>query len=168
MTEQTHDLSWQLEQRRLITENMLDYCEYVDGNEPVLLATNVFAPDGVFELGSTHSVRGRDNLAKMFSRALAAFSATSHHLSNVKISFDGPNRATSSAYVYAWHRTVAGQRAEVWGRYHDQHILLQEGWRIAVRHLLAAGADGWDGPAFELIKRKPNPENPPSPGIERR
>jgi hypothetical protein len=158
---------WELEQRRLITETLLDYCEYVDRNDPATLVVKVFAPDGSFGLGSNRAVVGRDNLARMFAKTLCAFTATSHHLSNVRITLDGDDRAQSTAYVYAWHQTVDGRRVDIWGRYRDELRLTDEGWRIAARHLSMAGTDGWLQAPFELVERLPNPVDAPSPSIER-
>jgi SnoaL-like domain len=159
---------WELEQRRLITETLLDYCEYVDRNDPATLVRKVFAPDGVFELGSNRAVVGREQLARMFAKTLCAFTATSHHLSNVRIELDGDNRARSTAYVYAWHETLDGRRVDIWGRYRDQLRLIDEGWRIDVRHLSMAGSDGWLEAPFQRLDRLPNPVDPPSPTVERR
>ena len=159
---------WELEQRRLITETLLDYCEYVDRNDPDTLVAKVFTPDGTFELGSNRAVVGRENLAKMFAKTLMAFTATSHHLSNVRIGFSGDDRADSTAYVYAWHRTPEGRRVDIWGRYRDRLHLTDEGWRIDVRHLSMAGSDSWEAPPFEQVARRPNPVDPPAPVVERR
>jgi ketosteroid isomerase-like protein len=163
-----HRVVWELEQRRLITETLLDYCEYVDRNDPATLVRKVFAPDGCFELGSRHAVVGREELAKMFAKTLAAFTHTSHHLSNVRITFDGDDAADSTSYVYAWHQTLEGRRVEVWGRYHDKLRLGSEGWRITSRHLSMAGFDGWESAPFELIARHANPSDAPSPVVQRR
>src|SRR5262249_46651502 len=111
---------WELEQRRLITETLLDYCEYVDRNDPASLVAEVFTEDASFELGSRHAVVGREDLRRMFAKTLAGFTRTSHHLSNVRVGFDGDDRAEATAYVYAWHQTEAGRRVEVWGRYRDR------------------------------------------------
>lgn len=159
---------WELEQRRLITETLQAYCELVDRNDPANLVSRVFAADGAFELGSHHAVVGREELARMFAKTLAAFTATSHHLSNVAITFDGDERAHSTAYVYAWHRTQAGARVEIWGRYHDRLRLGDEGWRIENRHLSMAGTEGWVDAPFELIERLPSSPELPSPAIQRR
>ncbi len=159
---------WELEQRRLITETLQDYCEFVDRNDPATLVARVFAPEGSFELGPKHAVVGRDNLVRMFAKTLAAFTATSHHLSNVRIAFEGEARASATAYVYAWHSTVAGTRIEAWGRYADRLVLLEEGWRIENRHLSMAGSDGWPDAPFQLLERLPNPVDPPAPTIVRR
>ena len=162
-------LLWETVQRQLISETLQDYSYYVDRNDPAGLVEQVFCADGAFELGARHAVVGRADLALMFAKTLAPFSATSHHLSNIRIRFQGDDRAESTAYVYAWHSTVDnGQRIDLWGRYHDQLRLIPEGWRIAVRRLSVAGSDGWQNPPFDVIERLPNPANPPSPKITRR
>ena len=170
---ETERLVWELEQRRLIAEVLLDYSHFVDRNDPQGLVAQVFCPDGCFELGSRHAVIGRAELALMFARTLALFSRTSHHVTNIKVIFTGAQTgaetAESTAYVYAWHLTVdGGRRIDLWGRYHDRHRLSAEGWRIATRRLTVAGSDGWIDPPFELAERLPNPTETPPPKITRR
>jgi hypothetical protein len=160
---------WELQQREAITETLINYCVNVDRNDPVTLTERVFAEDGCFELGARYAVVGREELRKMFARTLAAFSATSHHLSNLRITLTDERTAQSTAYVYAWHVSVTdGKRIDLWGRYHDHLVLTAQGWRIASRRLSAAGSDGWDNPPFDISERLPNPQNPPSPAITRR
>ncbi|MSR12965.1 MAG: nuclear transport factor 2 family protein [Gammaproteobacteria bacterium] len=160
---------WELVQRQLIHETLMDYCLFVDRNDPGSLVERVFCADGCFELGARHAVIGRDNLARMFAKTLAAFTATSHHLSNVHIHMTGDTTAESTAYVYAWHLTVEdGRRIDLWGRYHDQLRLTAQGWRIANRRLSATGSDGWKNPPFDPVERQPNPEHTPAPEITRR
>lgn len=162
------DLAWQLEQRRLITETLQAYCAHVDRNDPAALVAEVFTPDGTFMLGAHHAVVGSDNLAKMFAKTLAAFSATSHHLSNVSVVLDGDDRATSTAYIYAWHLMATDRRrVEIWGRYYDELVRTPQGWRISCRRLGCAGSDGWEGAPFELTERLPSPADTPSPQIQR-
>jgi hypothetical protein len=162
-------LLWETVQRQLISETLQDYSYYVDRNDPEGLVEHVFCADGEFELGARHAVVGRVELAKMFAKTLAPFSATSHHLSNIRIRFHGDDRAESTAYVYAWHIAADdGHRIDLWGRYHDQLRLTLDGWRIALRRLSVAGSDGWPNPPFDLIERLPNPAHPPSPKITRR
>ena len=166
---ETERLVWELEQRRLIAEVLLDYSHFVDRNDPQGLVAQVFCPDGCFELGSRHAVIGRAELALMFARTLAPFSRTSHHVTNIKVTFTGAETAESTAYVYAWHVTAAeGRRIDLWGRYHDRHRLTTEGWRIANRRLTVAGSVGWIDPPFELAERLPSPADTPSPKITRR
>lgn len=159
---------WELEQRRLITETLQDYCHHVDRNDAVALAEQVFCADGRFELGSRHAVVGSEQLQLMFAKTLGVFVRTSHHLSNVRIRFTGDDSAESTAYVYAWHLAADdGRRIDLWGRYHDRLRLTPAGWRIASRRLTVAGSDGWHNPPFEVVERLPNPINPPSPRVER-
>lgn len=159
---------WELEQRRLITETLQEYCEQVDRNDPARLVELVFCEDASFELGARHAVVGHENLSRMFAKTLAGFSRTSHHLSNVKISFESDRSATSSAYVYAWHTTLAGDRVEAWGRYHDRLRLTEAGWRIENRHISMAGHQGWGALEFEMIERLPSAATLPSPEVLRR
>ena len=160
---------WELEQQRLIEQTLMDYCHFVDRNDPAALTTMVFCEDGCFELGAHHAVIGRENLALMFAKTLAAFTRTSHHLSNVRVRLTSDETADSSAYVYAWHIAADdGHRIDLWGRYTDHHRLTPEGWRIANRRLSVAGSDGWASPPFELAERLPNPAHTPSPEMTRR
>lgn len=164
----TTRLVWELEQRRLIEQTLLDYAYFVDRNDPASLVDAVFTPDGRFRLGSRHAVRGHENLARMFARTLAVFSQTSHHVSNIRVSFIDDTTASATAYVYAWHVSVDdGRRIDLWGRYSDELSLTDKGWRISSRHLRVAGTDGWIDPPFEIIERLPNPTDVPAPDIER-
>ena len=94
---------WELAQRPAIEETLLDYCELVDRNDVDTLVTTVFTEDASFELGSRHAITGRENLRAMFTKTLQTFQRTSHHLSNLRITFTGEGSAQTSAYVYAWH-----------------------------------------------------------------
>lgn len=165
----TDRLVWELEQRRLIEETLMDYAFFVDRNDPDSLVTKVFCEDGCFELGSRHAVVGREDLRLMFARTLAAFSRTSHHLTNVRIRFTGEGTAEAQAYVYAWHVAADdGHRIDLWGRYHDRLRLITQGWRIANRRLSVAGTNGWADPPFEVVERLPNPAQTRAPEISRR
>lgn len=164
----TEQKLWRLEQGRLIEETLLDYAFYVDRNDPTSLAEKVFCEDGRFELGSQHAVQGRKNLALMFARTLSKFSATSHHVSNVRVRISSNTTATASAYVYAWHAAAEdGQRIDLWGRYHDDLRLTPGGWRIAARRLTVVATDGWTDPPFELVDRLPNSDDTPPPKVTR-
>ncbi len=155
MTANAERLLWELAQRPLIEGVLLDYCEAVDLNDPERLVTEVFAPDGRFELGSKRAVVGSEALREMFGKTFTQFDACSHHLSNVRITITGDDTADASAYVYAWHRFVpGGERVDLWGRYHDRLRLVDGDWRIASRRLTVAG-DEWPGSPFERIPRKP-------------
>jgi len=160
---------WEILQRQSICETLINYCIQVDRNDPAQLVQQVFCEDGCFELGARHAVVGHENLRLMFGKTLAAFSATSHHISNIIIRFAETDRAESTAYIYAWHLLASnGRRVDLWGRYQDELRLTPKGWRISRRRLSAAGSDGWENAPFEKSERLPNPQQTPSPVITRR
>jgi len=71
---------------------------------------------------------------------LWTFAATSHHVSNIQITFEGADQARSVTYLYAWHRYVDGSPdGELWGRYRHRFTRTDPGWRISELLLQAAG-----------------------------
>jgi hypothetical protein len=94
--------------------------------------------------------------------AMARFAGTSHHVSNIEVSFDGPDRAVSVTYLIAWHRSPDPAVADftMYGRYYDTFVRTSEGWRIAARRLRSAGtatipASELAQERFESIGRRP-------------
>jgi hypothetical protein len=70
------------------------------------------------------------------------FARTSHHLSNVQVAFDGPDRATGVCYVLAWHRfpaTAGVPDGWLFARYLDVYRRTSEGWRIHERREVMHG-----------------------------
>ena len=147
--------------RLAINDLLHAYCRHVDLLEVRELG-QLFTDDCIVDygpgLGGPH--QGRDILEAALARGLRRFSATSHHLSNIRVTFQGRDRATASSYVFAWHRQLSdGRERKLFGRYFDDLVLTPEGWRIKRRRLRMAGHDGYprvpgqDNP-FELIPRK--------------
>lgn len=128
------------------------YCRFLDLNQPDL-AANLFTEDCTanYRRGATRSdasdfrlrgpLRGRVEVAAYLTAAMNRFAATSHHLSNVEMEFEGPDRVQSTAYLLAWHRSPLDNAADftMYGRYHDVLIRTDAGWRIADRRLRSAG-----------------------------
>ncbi len=87
---------------------------------------------------------GRAQVEAYLTRAVGrGTEATSHHCSNIEITFDGPDTATVETYLYAWHRlSGAVPHYEVWGRYHDRMVRTASGWRIAERRLTVVAERG--------------------------
>ena len=92
---------------------------------------------------------GADSIEELFAQIPAAhrmgleqrFAATSHHVSNIQLTFEGPDHARATTYLYAWHRYRDGSPdSELWGRYHHRFERTAAGWRIAGLVLTAAGA----------------------------
>ena len=118
------------------------YCRHFDQNEPERVAA-LFTDDATVDYGPEFpNVVGASSIAAAIAVGLAeTFAATSHHVSNIEIAFDGPDRATGGTYLYAWHRYRDGSPdGELWGRYHHEFERTPDGWRIARLVLTAAGS----------------------------
>jgi len=122
---------------RDIEQLMVHYADRIDANDPEGAAA-CFAEDGIGNYWG--KFQGRKAIAARLNRILKMFSATSHHLSNVSIQLDG-DRATSMAYVYAFHRMAdTNDPMHYWGRWVDRLVRLEEGWRFAEREVVGIGS----------------------------
>ncbi len=121
---------------RAIEQLMVRYTHYIDANDPEG-AASCYAEDGT---GTYWGVfKGRKDIAARLKKILAAFSATSHHLSNIKIELDG-DQATAMSYVYAYHRYVETEDpVHYWGRWVDRLVRLDGGWFFAEREVVDVG-----------------------------
>src|ERR1043165_5154911 len=81
------------------------YCFHFDNNEPEAVAA-LFTEDATIDYGpEPPGIVGREAVPRTIAVGLAeTFAATSHHVSNIRISFDGPDGASSVTYLYAGHR----------------------------------------------------------------
>lgn len=137
------DTAWrEVLDRQAIGELIHAYCWHFDMNEPEALAA-LFTEDARVDYGPEFpDLLGRAAIGQAVASGLATlFAATSHHVSNIRITFEGPDGAASDCYLYAWHRYRDGRpESELWGRYHHRFRRTPEGWRIAELVLKAAGA----------------------------
>ena len=132
----------ELEDRQAITELIHAYCEHFDRNEPEAVAA-LFTAGATIDYGpETATIVGADAIASTIAVGLVqTFAATSHHVSNIRVSFEGRDTARSLTYLYAWHRYLDGSPdGELWGRYRHRFERTDTGWRIAELLLEAAGA----------------------------
>jgi ketosteroid isomerase-like protein len=132
----------ELADRHAITDLVHAYCLHFDQNEPERVAA-LFTDDATVDYGpETATIVGGASIAGTIAAGLdTVFAATSHHVSNIRITFDGPDAATGVTYLYAWHRYRDGSPdGELWGRYHHRFTRTEEGWRIAELVLRAAGS----------------------------
>ncbi len=135
------------------------YCYHFDRAEPDEVLA-LFTEDAVVDYGPDVPVMtGVAALRPMVTNGLANFfAATSHHVSNIMIRFDGPDTAHSHCHLYAWHRYgETGAESELWGQYHHSFRRMQGGWRIARLTLSAAGARNFHRAAMHPIGRRPGP-----------
>lgn len=130
----------ELVDRQAITDLIHRYCECFDRNDPDGVAA-LFTPDAVVDYNpDTPDIIGAD-IARTIAIGLRdTFAATSHHVSNVLITFEGPDDARSVCYVDAWHRYRSGAPdGYLWGRYVNRYRRTSAGWRITSLLLQAAG-----------------------------
>jgi len=144
-----------------ITDLIHAYCLHFDRAEPEAV-TALFTPDAVIDYGpDVPPMTGAAQFGPMIARGLAeTFAATSHHVSNIMIRFDGPDAATSICHLYAWHRyrTRAGS-SELWAQYHHSFRRTAQGWRISRLRLCAAGMEDFHRDNMHPVgRRTPAPD----------
>jgi ketosteroid isomerase-like protein len=142
--------------RQAITDLIHAYCDHFDRNEPAEVAA-LFSADATVDYGpEAATIVGADAIASTIAVGLEkTFAATSHHVSNIQITFEGADRARSVAYLYAWHRYVDGSPdGELWGRYLHRFARTGDGWRIAELVLQAAGTVDFHRSAMHPIGRR--------------
>lgn len=130
-----------LQEKDEIIGLLQEYCRLADANDCARLA-ECFTEDCVADYGPGMGPvrRGREARREDAEGALSLFSATSHHLSNFVVDFDGDDAAVTSCKLYAWHRPVAGGPDwELWAEYHDRVVRTAEGWKIAERRFVVCG-----------------------------
>lgn len=156
-----------IDDRQAITGVLVDYCFYLDRMELDSLA-DLFTAGCLVEFGPDDRLnsRGRDALAKSLQR-MWRWRRTSHHLSNVRIEFAGPDEARATSYVLAWHERSDGSTATVYGQYLDRFERREGRWRIAGRRMLMNGSDkGFTVNLFPL-ERRPAPKGWVAPDVDR-
>ena len=139
-----------------ITDVIHAYCAHFDRAEADEVLA-LFTADAVIDYGpDVPTMTGLEEIAPMIVRGLADFfAATSHHVSNVTIRFDGPDAARSVCYLYAWHRYQDGRpNSELWGQYHPTFRRMPEGWKIARLTLCAAGMKDFHRDRMHPIGRR--------------
>lgn len=132
------------------------YCFHFDRAETDAVIRQ-FTEDAVVDYGPDVPVMtGVPEIRPMIAKGLAdLFAATSHHVSNIVIRLDGPERATSVSYLYAWHRYHdRDEDGELWGQYHHEFRRTGEGWKIARLQLRAAGTDRFHRQKMHPIGRR--------------
>lgn len=153
--------------REAIAAVLHTYCDLIDRNLPDDAAA-LFTEDCEYDFAPNFAGTGRASLAAVLA-AVGQFSATSHHLSNIDVSFESDDRARTVAYLYAWHRFPghpARRDAYLWGRYADVLVRAEERWRIASRTMQIVGHDNFDNPWHGIGRRPwapPSQDMPASP-----
>ena len=119
----------------------------------------------VYGAGPALASQGRAALARSLER-MWRWARTSHHLSNVRITFEGPDAAQAISYVIAWHERPDGSTATVYGQYRDRLVRTAQGWRIARRRMLMNGSDAGFTVPITPLERRPAPAGWTAPDID--
>jgi len=146
-----------LEDRAEILQLVHEYTRVFDMGDHDAMA-ELFSEDALIDYGPAlgGEMRGREAI-RAWLRGIYMFERTSHHLSNVQIWFDAPDRARGTCYVLAWHQWPDDRpNAVLYGRYEDEYRRTDAGWRIAVRRELQHGQENFDIP-WNWVVRKSAP-----------
>jgi len=117
------------------TAALLDYAEAVDECR-VDDFVALFTDDALFY---RNDVVGHEAIRALTVEMVRNYTASSHHISNIRVTGTEGGEITTSCYVYAWHRTVAGDDVEVWGRYRSRLRFEDGRWRFTRQTARAAG-----------------------------
>lgn len=150
MGEQTPSSWTDAEVVAAVNDTILDYAEFVDTCEARRWA-ELFCTDGTFDEGTI--VQGREALYRHVRKLLRLFTATAHHMTNVRVTRTGDESASATSYVYAWHRKTDGGDFEIWGRYTDELRVEDSCWRFANRRVEMFGSRGWDVQLDQVPRR---------------
>jgi ketosteroid isomerase-like protein len=122
-----------------IRRAIYDYAYRLDMNHPDELAS-LFVEDCEVVYGPNFGAEGIEAYRRTLDGIGEFFEATSHHVSNIVIEFNGEDEATVRSVLYAWHRYRKDRPdGHVWGQYHDVMVRVDGEWRFKRRELRAAG-----------------------------
>ncbi len=147
----------ELTDRAAITEILYTYARLVDERDFAAVA-NVFTDDCLAEYGvrETDTLHSSTAVVDWLTRQLIDGTTTSHHISNVQISFPDADHAETTSYVHAWHGAPgAPVDPVVLARYVDSLERTPTGWRIAHRRMLAHGLIGFPEGIVRPLSRMP-------------
>ena len=142
--------------RAAIADLLYGYAWHLDRNEPDELG-GLFCEDASLDYGPEFpTIVGRRQIVEAVARGQQEiFTACSHHISNVRISPDGPDRAMCTSYVYSWTSYRSGAPdGDMWGQYHCRFRRGADGWRIAEMVLRVAGMKNFHRGSMHPIGRR--------------
>jgi len=144
---------WELEAREQIRDTIARYAHCVDGGRFDELVA-LFIRDGILEVEGEPAHRGRDAIRAFVTGTghdLAVGTGAPrirHHVSNVLIDLEGPDRARARCYFLA----VTDRGTDHWGRYRDDLVRTNDGWYFARRRV---GTDGAAPGSWVEGRRRP-------------
>lgn len=137
----------QTEDRLAIMDQLYHYAELVDFGRNDRIAAEIFAQDGVVDMGMGSVISGFEELHPFYSshpsftKYPADLDGLRHDITNIRIRFHGDDVAESNARVLAWHwhnshRDKGLSRTAdfaIAGIYHDDWRRTESGWKITRR-----------------------------------
>jgi 3-phenylpropionate/cinnamic acid dioxygenase small subunit len=138
-----------IQDRQAIVDLTIAYAWIID-HGPRDRLTEIFTSDVVFTLrdirgeGSERQFDGIDDVIAKIDGSLGRLSISQHLISNQQVELDGES-ATCGCYLQAQHTlrgTEGGDNYIMAGRYLDDVVRTDAGWRIARRLLIIDWLDG--------------------------
>jgi uncharacterized protein (TIGR02246 family) len=99
---------------------------------------STWAEDGVFDIGSQETVRGREALRARFANPQPEGVRNRHVTTNILIDGDG-DHATANAYVTVIRVDAEGRHIRLTGVYNDNLRKIDGAWKFAHRRLTPDG-----------------------------
>jgi len=143
-----------LEDRDAIAALIHAYCDRFDRNDPEGVGA-LFMPDARIDYNPESPViRGSDLAATIAVGLRETFAATSHHVSNLEVTFESDDVARTTCYLDAWHRYHdRSPDGFLWGRYEHRLVRTPDGWRISELVLRGHGTIDFHRPRMHPIDR---------------
>lgn len=143
MTDEMQARLERLEAAEQIRDLLSDYAFHLDMNETDALAA-LFTDDCSVIYGPGFGAEGIEAYRKTLEGVGSYFAATSHHVSNIRITFETAGTARVRSTLYAWHR-YRRERPDgiLWGQYHDLVTRRDGRWRFRKRELRTAGVEAF-------------------------
>jgi 3-phenylpropionate/cinnamic acid dioxygenase small subunit len=126
---------WEMVETRRIERMFFDYAYHLDQNHPRELA-ELFVEDCEVSYAPNFGAQGKTAYEMTLGGIGPYFQATTHHVSNIVVSFVSDTEARVRSIVLALHR-YRKERPDGWlfGQYHD--VVVKEGgrWKFKRREL---------------------------------
>tara|TARA_B100000686_G_scaffold317265_1_gene365892 strand:- start:948 stop:1394 length:447 start_codon:yes stop_codon:yes gene_type:complete len=133
------------EDAQLIVDKTIEYCWLIDTLDLDELH-RIFTPDATFIIGE-EVIQGLPAIQERIGKSLNRLDLSQHIISNHQVKID-KNSATSRCYLHAQHLDKNAQKGALFviaGRYEDQFVRTENGWRIKQRDLTPMWMDGNPG-----------------------
>jgi len=152
--------------RQQIHDVLVRYCVALDRMDLDELAS-LFTENCRVSYGPDERLNsnGANGLKQSLER-MWRWARTSHHLTNVRIDFDGAEEADVTSYVIAWHERPDGSDATVYGQYRDRFVRRDGRWLIAARTMLMNGSDAGFTLELHRLDRREAPADWAAPDID--